>query len=89
MSKIEKLINEKTKANNEISKLNGFLEMPTSLKVQKRDPKYSSPNFLWLDEEDKEELDDVIIAYIKELIEKKKSDVKEIESLLKKLEEYL
>lgn len=89
MSKIEDLINEKTKANNEISKLNTFLEMPTSLRIQKEEPRFSSPNFLWLDEEDKEGLDAVINNYIEELIDKRKSNVKEINILLKKLEDYL
>lgn len=89
MSKIEKLINEKRNKNGDISKLNKFLDMPSEIRVEKDDSRYSSPNILWLDEEDKKGLDDVITTYIKELIEKRKSDVKEIESLLKKLEDYL
>ena len=89
MSKVEKLINKKTKANNEISKLSTFLEMPTSLKIQKEDPRYSSPNFLWLGDEDKEGLENVINNYIEDLINKRKLNVREIDSLLKKLEDYL
>lgn len=89
MSKVEELINEKTKANNEISKLNTFLQMPTSLKIQKEDSRFSSPNFLWLDDEDKEGLDNVINNYIEDLINKRKLNVREIDSLLKKLEDYL
>ena len=89
MSKVEKLISEKTKANNDISKLKNFLEMPTSLRIQKEDTRYSSPNFLWLDDEDKEGLDKVINNYIEDLINKRKLNVREIDSLLKKLEDYL
>ena len=89
MSKVEKLISEKTKANNDISKLTNFLEMSTSLKIQKEDPRYSSPNYLWLEDEDKEGLDNVINNYIEDLINKRKLNVREIDSLLKKLEDYL
>ena len=89
MSKIENLINEKTKANNEISKLINFLKMPTSLRIQKEDTRYSSPEFLWLGDEDKEGLDNVINNYIEDLINKRKLNVREIDSLLKKLEDYL
>lgn len=89
MSKVEKLISEKTKANNDISKLTNFLKMSTSLQIRKEDPRYSSPNFLWLDDEDKEGLDNVINNYIEDLINKRKLNVRKIDSLLKKLEDYL
>lgn len=89
MSKIEELINKKTKTNNEISKLTNFLKIPTDLDIQKRDPRYTSPEFLRLGDEDKEGLDNVINNYIEDLINKRKLNVREIDSLLKKLEDYL
>ena len=91
MSKIEGLITQKMNLDYEATRLQKFVDLNTNLKVYKDGRSITSSNtFLYFD--DKELMNDLTIhieEFVDEVIKEKRLKVKEINDLLKKLEDYL
>lgn len=91
MSKIEDLITQKMNLDYEATRLQKFVDLNTNLKVYKDGRSITSSNtFLYFD--DKELMNDLTIhieEFVDEVIKEKRLKVKEINDLLKKLEDYL
>ena len=91
MSKIEDLITQKTNLDYEATRLQKFVDLNTNLKVYKDGLSITSHSTLlrFDDNELMNELTIHIEEFIDEVIKEKRLKVKEINDLLKKLEDYL
>ena len=91
MSKIEDLITQKMNLDYEATRLQKFVDLNTNLKVYKDGLSIASPSTLLYfdDNELMSELTTHIEEFIDEVIKEKRLKVKEIDDLLKKLEDYL
>ena len=91
MSKIEDLITQKMNLDYEATRLQKFVDLNTNLKVYKDGLSITSPSTL-LHFDDNELMNELTIhieEFIDEVIKEKRLKIKEIDDLLKKLEDYL
>ena len=91
MSKIEDLITQKMNLDYEATRLQKFVDLNTNLKVYKGGLSITSHSTL-LHFDDNELMNELTIhieKFVDEVIKEKRLKVKEIDDLLKKLEDYL
>ena len=91
MSKIEDLITQKMNLDYEATRLQKFVDLNTNLKVYKDGLSITSHSTL-LHFDDNELMNELTIhieKFVDEVIKEKRLKIKEINDLLKKLEDYL